>query len=99
MSWLKTAGCECACLSYGAQGKGRPRTREFGAGASGGLGKGVATGIVIVVGGEQFVAATEMERAHDCVDCGGGVGDKDQLLRARPDKAGQGGAGRLQTLL
>jgi hypothetical protein len=56
-------------------------------------------GIVVVVGGEQLIAAAQLERARNGVNAGGGVGDEDQVARASADEAGYLGAGGFQAVL
>ncbi|MEI9893109.1 MAG: hypothetical protein WDN28_04155 [Chthoniobacter sp.] len=68
-------------LRFIAQREGNPGDDDLGSRARRGFGEHVAACIIIVVGGEQFVAGRELQRAHDRVHARGGVGDEDQVVR------------------
>ena len=55
-------------------------------------------GVVIVGGGEDFIAWLELQRAQDGIDSGRGVGHKDQVLGPGADKLRHLAAGHRQSL-
>jgi hypothetical protein len=82
-----------------AQGKRDSHRDHPGAHLPRGLQEHVVTGIVIVAGGKQLIAAAQLERAQHGVDAGRGVGDEDQVSRSCSDEAGHLRPSRFQPLL
>jgi len=82
-----------------AQGKRDPHSDYPGSRLPRGLQEHVVAGIVIVAGGEQLIAAPQLERPRHGVNTGRGVVDEDQVARSHSDEAGHLRPSRFQPLL
>ena len=81
------------------QRKGDACDNQPGPGASSDLCERVVAGIVIVVGGEQLIAPTEIQRANDGIDCSGCVGGEHQVASASADEFREFNTGRFEPFL